>query len=396
MIKGVFATDQGVQASRIRDYASGLIQIHPTGTAQMLALSAGLKRESARDVIITWFERTHDNGRIGVTNNAGTGTSLTVSTTDASKVLPNHLYLAEATGEYILVSSVAGGTITVQRGIGPVAAAALDGSGTTKYLQRISNAHEEGSAKPTAVAQIGAPVFNYTQIFRNAWDVTGTATAVQWHTGDQVADNQAQASLFHSEDIERSILWGVRATGIQNGKPWRMFNGLKAQLTTNVTTQTANGGDTRWTDINNWLEGVFEKNIKGQPNERVFTTGNKVLKVLNDIARLEGHHNLSPGDTDFGLKVMQWYTPFGDMPLMTHPLMVESSAHFSKDLIAWHPASFKLRWLRPTFMDNYDANGTRAGADADFGVVTSELSLEYNGEQTGGYFSGIDTAAAEA
>lgn len=392
-VKGVFATDQGMQASRVQDFASGLIQVHPTGSAQMLALSAGLRRFTAKDVTITWFERTHDSGRVLVTNNAGTGTSLTVSATHASSMLPNQIYYAEDTGEYILVSSVSGTTITVQRGIGPVAATALDGSGTPKGLQLIANAHEEGSAKPTSIAHLGAPIFNFTQIFRNSWDHTRTAQAVEWHSGDQIAQNKADAGMYHAEAIERQLMWGVRAHGIQNNQPWRTFNGLQAQLSTHVTSQTANGGNTNWEDINTWLRGIYEKNIKGKPNERVFFCGNTVVSVLGNIARIEGTMNIEPGTAEFGLKVMKWFTPFGDMTLMTHPLFNESP-HYTKDLVAWHPAASRVRWLRPTSTDNYDRDGTRAGVDADYGVITSELSFEYNGEATGGYFSGIDTAAA--
>ena len=392
-VKGVFATDQGVQATRIPDFVSGLIQVHPTGSAQMLALSAGLQRHAAKDTTITWFERTHDTGRVLVINNATTGTTFTVSAAHATSIIANQIYLVESTGEYILVSSISGVTVTVQRGIGPVGATTIDGSSTPVGIQLIGNAHEEGSAKPTSVAHLGAPVYNFTQIFRNAWDHTGTAKAVQWHTGDQVAQNKADAGVYHSEAIERQLMWGVRTHGINNGQPWRTFNGLQAQLTTNVTSQTINGGDTRWADVNSWLQGIYEKNIKGKPNERVFFCGNGVMSVLNDIARLEGVMNLEPGTAEFGLQVKRWITPFGDMSLVTHPLFTESP-HFTKDLVAWHPAAAKIRWLRATHNDNYDRDGSRAGVDADYGVVTSELSFEYDGEATGGYFSGINTAAA--
>lgn len=392
-VKGVFATDAGVAATRMQDFQSGLIQVHPTGNAQMLALSAGLQRYAAKDTTITWFERSHDTGRVLVTNNAGTGTSLTVSAAHATTMLPNQIYLAETTGEYILVSSVSGTTITVQRGVGPVAAQALDGSGTAKGLQLIANAHEEGSARPAAIAHLGAPVYNFTQIFRNSWDHTGTAAAVGWHTGDQIAQNKADAGNYHAEAIERQLMWGIRAYGVQNNQPWRTFNGLKAMITTNIANQVTNGNDTNWDDINDWLQAIYAKNIKGKANERVFFCGNTVIKVLNSIARIEGTMQLDPGEAEFGLAITKWITPFGRAALISHPLFNESP-HFTKDLVAWHPAAAKIRWLRATHTDAYDRDGTRAGVDGDYGVITSELSFEYNAEQTAGYFSGIDTAAS--
>jgi hypothetical protein len=65
----------------------------------------------------------------------------------------------------------------------------------------------------------------------------------------------------------------------------------------------------------------------------------------------------------------------------------------TEELYLLHPGAMRTRWLRRTHEDNNDRDGTRAGADADFGVITSEMSVEYKAAKTGGVFTGINTAA---
>jgi len=389
-VKGVFASDQNIQGTRKGDFASALLQTQPTGSAPLLALTSGMQSKDAQDTVITWFEENHLAGRVSVLNNAGVGTSLDVSPEDATQIIPGNIYLIESTGEHIFVDAVVGATLTVTRGFAGSTITAIDGTGTPVPMQRLGSAHEEGAAKPIAVANLGFPRFNYQQIFRNAWDVTGTARAVEYYTGDIVAKNKQDAAMFHAEDIERSLHFGKKTVGILNGKPFRTMDGIRTQIVTNVTSE---GADTKWDDIDAFLQSIFSINIKGKPNERLAFCGNTVLAVLNKIARLDGIIELSPGQTDFGMEITKWRTPYGNISLLTHPLYNEN-ATWTQDLVVLHPGAFRMRWLRSTHEDLNDKDGSRAGADADFGVVTSELSCEYMAEATGGVYTGISTAAA--
>lgn len=390
-VKGVFASDQNIQGTRKGDFAGALLKIDPTGNAPLLALSSGMESIDASDTVVTWFEENHLSGRINVTNNAGTGVSLVVD--DVTQSVAGAIYLSEASGEHVFVTGVddATKTLTVIRGFAGTTATAIDGSVTPKPIQKLGTAYEEGSAKPTSVANLGYPRFNYMQLFRNPWDVTGTARAVEYYTGNIVAKNQRDASLMHAEDIERSMWFARKSYGVKNNKPFRTMDGVQAQITTNVQ---AAGATTQQFDITNFLQTVFERNIKGKPNERIAFCGNDVVKVVNQIAQKDGVMNLQPGQTDFGMKIMQWLTPFGTITLMTHPLFVENPT-WTKDLHVLHPGAVRLRWLRRTHEDRNDRDGTRAGADADFGVFTSELCIEYRAERTGGRMTGFTAGAAQ-
>lgn len=386
-VKGVFSSDSGIVGDPKGDFASALLEQVPTGSAPMFALTSGMRSKPATDTIVTWFEEQHISGRVTVNGAIADGVITAIVVSDGSSYFPGVIAYVESTGEYIYCTAVAGNTLTVIRGFAGTAGVAIaNGAG----IQRIGNAVEEGSSAPLAVVNLGNPVFNYVQLFRNTWSITGTAQAVEFYTGPQLAKTQRDAMLFHAEDIERSLIFGKISHGVKNGQPFRTMNGLDAFIVTNVT---AAGLSTNYNQLDTFFQGIFSKNIKGQPNERIAFGGNVALSVLNGIARIEGRIEISVGQTDFGLNVNRWVTPYGNVTLMTHPLMVESPV-WTKDIRVYHPAAIVTRWLRKTHQDYYDKDGTRAGVDADFGVVTSELSCEYNVEKTGGRFTGLTAAAA--
>jgi Family of unknown function (DUF5309) len=386
-VKGVFTSDSGIIGDPKGDFAAALLQEVPNGTAPFFALSSGMNTENATDTIIHWFEELHLSGRTTLAENVD-GSETAIDVADASSYVAGVILLIESTAEMVFVTSVSGNTVTVVRGFAGTTASAAGVIGDG--VQRIGTAYEEASSKPIAVANQGYPRFNYMQVFRNTWNISGTAQAVDYYTGSKAAKTRRDASLMHAEDIERSLLFGRKVTGVVNGVRFSMMDGLRAQITTNVVPA---GGTTDWTDIDAFLRSVFEKNIKGKPNERIALGGNGALSVLNDIARIEGQIMISVGQTDFGLNVNRWITPYGNITLLTHPLMVENPL-WTKDMDVIHPGAVTIKWLRRTFEDNYDRDGTRAGVDADFGVYTSELSLKYGLERTGGRFTGLTAGAA--
>lgn len=388
-IKGIFASDSGSAGERKQDFTGGLIRYQANGTAPLLAMSSGMKSRDAMDTIITWFEENFNTGRVSITNNASTSTSISVSTADANNVVAGEIYLIEASGELVFVTAISGTTLTVERGFAAgIAATAVDGSSVVKPMQRIGTAFEEGSSMPVAKANIGYPVFNYTQIFRNKWDVTGTAGAVQFLTGNKVAKNKKDAANFHAEDIERSSIWGRKTVGVKNNKAFRTMNGLLSFIATNITSQSTT---VSYTEMRDFIRDVYLYNIQGEPNERVALCGNNTIGVLDTLSLYHGEFKMEAGQTEFGMDIYKWRTPFGTISLKTHPLM-NINPLFTQELYVFHPGAFEWRWLRKTHTDNYDTDGTRAGVDANYGVYTSELSLAYVGEKTAGKFTGITAA----
>jgi hypothetical protein len=393
MIQGIFASNQGVVGDRAGDFASAILQIDPTGTALFLALSSGMGKESAQDTIFHWFEDSHQAGRSNIT--AG-GTSTTISVGDGSQYVPNQVLLVEDTGEIVMATAITGNDLTVIRGMGGTTVTAVN---NTMNIQSIGNAHEEASGMPTAITQQGSPRFNYTQIFRNSWAISGTAKAVKFNSGSRLAKNKRDCALYHAEDIERAMIFGRKHITTINGKPFRMTDGIQSQieqydgLVEDVTDGTT-AGNYSWLLFDDFMRRLFAKNIKGQPNERMAIGGNLWLAGLSQMAKLDGSYQIFQGESVLGIKVTSIVNAFGTLKLMTHPLFNENPT-WNQDLMLLHPGGIKRRVLRETFEEGYDTNGNRINAvDADEGIITSEFGVAVGGASVMGILRGFKKAVA--
>lgn len=383
-VKGVFTSVSGVSGERKGDFASGVMVTGIGGSAPMFALTSGSRSKAAVDAIVSWFDQEWMDGRVGVTNNAGTGQSLALD--DASSVVANQVYMIEASGELVLVLSITGNTATVQRGFAGTTPAAINGTVTVAGIQRIGTVHEEHSNRPAAVAVSNIPEFNYCQIFRNAWEVSRTASKIDYHTENKLASSKREAAQFHAEDIERSLLFGRKSIGMKNGRRFGTMDGIIPRIVTNA--ETSLNGKLSWDVLDAFFEDLFRYNVKGEPNERVAHAGNHVLTVINKLARHYGTINIETGETSFGFKVARWITPHGELSFLTHPLL-NASPVWRNMFFAYHPAAVMTRYLSETMIDEYNRD---AGVDGSYGVYTTEMSAEFHCEKTSGVFNNILTA----
>ena len=299
--------------------------------------------------------------------------------------------MVERTGEYVFVVSVAGNALTVIRGMSGTSIVSVTNA---DFLQLIGNAYEEASEKPQSVSQQGTPRSNLVQIFRNAWAISGTAKVVKYRTGSKLAKNKRECAMYHSEDIERSILFGKKHLGTLNGRQFRMTDGVITQIESfgGVVKTAATGataGNLSLKDFTEFVREVFSVGVKGQPNERICYNGDIVTQALNHMTIADSTYDIKYEESGVGIKVGKLVTAFGTLNLMTHPMMNESPV-WNKELYVLHPGGLKKRTLRDTFEDNYDKSGTRAnGIDADEGQLTTEMGMEVGAARTMGIYRNI-------
>lgn len=393
-VQGIFASHQGIVGERMEDFSATMLRINPTGDTPLLGLTAGMPKEVASDVAFTWFEDVHQAGRQTCVS-GGTGTTVVVD--EASFYTPNTVLLVEETGEHIFITGIAGNSLTVVRGLGGSSVVAITNA---HHVQKIGNAFEEASSRPTAVTQQGAPRTNYVQIFRNGWAISGTAKAVKYLTGSKLAHNKEMCATYHAEDIERSFIWGKKTITTYNNKQFRMTDGILSQIEQYGgdvrTANTGGAGQISRGALEDWIESVFKYNVKGQPNERLAFLGNTALKVINRMAFLDGQYQFESKTTSLGVKITEFVTPFGTLKLMTHAMMNESPL-WTKEIYAIHPGAIKKRVLRDTFPENYDKHGNGvSGVDADEGAMTSEMGIQAGAARVMGIYRNLNTAVATA
>ena len=386
-VKGIYVSDAGALNERNEGLANTILSEARGSAVPLFALSAGLAEENASGAVFSWYEEGIWTTRSVITAVPAPGTGNLLTVEDTSWITENMVMMIESTGEYIMVLGVTNNVLTVQRGISGTQVSPIVVGGTEQALQLIGTAFEEASERPTAVATSPFPRTNMTEIFRRAWDISGTAQATQTKFGNRLDRNKATAGMMHALDMEYALLWGKRHQGVINNKPIRLMDGVLAQLRSNIFVAPA-GGLTR-RSLDDFVERLFSKNIKGQPNERISFCGNAAVRALNEITMRYGSYNIQAKENEFGIEVFTFITPFGRLTLAPHPLMNDSPI-FSSELYTLHPAAMSMVWLRKTFhLDEGQNGGSSDLRDAKAGVYTSELSVKYAVESTGAIMTGI-------
>jgi hypothetical protein len=397
-IRGIFASHSGIVGERVGDLASRVLMLGYTGTAPLLALSSGMPKEPASDTQFSWVEDSHISGNTEATAAAAAGaTQLTVE--DTNIWTKNTIVMNQTTGEYMLITGIVSGTVVdVLRGIGGTTAAAVT---IGDKLQHVGTAFEEGGGKPDPVTQKGESRTNYVQIFKNGWAVTGTAKAVKFHTGSQLAYNRSMALGYHVEDLERAFIFGRPGVMTRGNKQLRLSGGVVYQIETYgglIETAASGGvtGDMSMDDMLHFLRRVFDRNVKGLPNERIAFTGSAVVEQIQRMVRMDTRYNIAVGETAYGIKVMKLLGFNGDLTLATHPLFTENTV-WGNELHVYHPGLIRKRVLRDTWEETFGPErSNNNGIDADEGYIAIELGFQASAVETMGILRDIRKAVPSA
>ncbi len=279
------------------------------------------------------------------------------------------------TGEHFLVTAVSTNTLTVTRGFGETAAAAMTDN---DYVINLGSSFAEGASAPDPLMLLETEGYNYTQIFKQAIVVTGTANASKFYTGAEYPKRKAQALRDLKRKIELAGLFGERSiTNPTGNQPQRTTRGLNASITTN---RFAIGGTlTESYFINTCLYDLFRYGSR----RKVMYAGPGMMKCFTDwgIDKL----NTVTSDTMLGFSAKEYQCPWGKLVLVPH-LMLEGSRSgyaFVVDPENVYRASLPGRALQ--FQDNIHANDF----DGKKGQWLAEIGWDIHLEKTHGVLTGI-------
>jgi len=384
-IRDMFNTSQQTQDVQAKSFAELITRLMPNGSAALFGLTSMLPEETAVSVEHGFFTKTMIfpemklNGAIA----SGATTTLVVDSTD--NVVPGMIFEVASTREQVVILSVVDATsVTVTRGAGTVAAAAI---ADDVMLYMVGSAHEEGSNRPMSLTIPPVRITNLTQIFRDTWAITDTARAVMNIVGEgNVQESKMDCSTFHATSIEKALFFGQKYSGTKNGRPFRKMDGLinivsdlsyypSSYSAANVTTA---GSTTNYTQLEAALDPCFNQATDPSvANERVLFVGGTAKKVLNNIGRLNGTYQLVDGQTQWGLQFSTFKIARGQFRVIEHPLFNTNSA-WSKMAVAVDLSTFRLAYLndRKTQASDFNTKGENVdnGIDAVGGTLTTECT----------------------
>jgi len=413
---GQVGTLDWVTDQRPKSWRQGILLLFPNGRAPLTGLMSAMKSESITDSEHSWWTQALPNQSGAVTNtfnDADLTGAYTEGTGAAGDIIYHQVAAAVAkefrVGHQILTrddsqleddfncevtSVVINGASST---IGCKLLEADGGSGhTIDRVYIVGSINSEGAAMPDVVSYQPTKQYNYTQIWRNALDTTGTALATTLRTGDHYRELKRQTLELHSIEMEKTAFWGVRTEGTgTNGKPKRTAEGcvsyLRRVLSGNeadyvTDTSTSANGKTWIAGGMDWLNEQLELLFRYADGDIVAFAGSAAVLGIQRLASTYGQLTLTSSQTGFGTNVTTWVTPFGSVDIITHPLWsYETSTQNSMFLMNPRSASFKALKGRDTFFRS-DPNRNQRTKTGDFGLdgIKEEYLTEGTFEWTHG------------
>lgn len=396
-VRGIFASHSSLVGDRrTNDFGGQVLMNYLGGSAPMLALSSGMPKEPVRQVEFSWVEDSRITGNAKVSG-AQSDSVTSFDVDDTNIWTPNMILLVESTGEQMFLSAITGNTITVTRGFaGTVPAAMLD----QDRIQAISSAYPEASTGAEPVMQVGESRTNYVQIFKSAWAVSGTATAIDYQTGAKLAESKSQATSQLMDQVERGFMFGRPSVFTLGNRQVRTSGGIQHAISTygglvEAANDNATAGRLNLDTLNSFLRRIFERQVKGMPNERISYCGSAVQELIQRMVMDVGEYSITQGESVFGINVAELKTFNGSVKLMTHPMFVENDT-WNHEFWVLHPGLIKRRVLRDLEVLAYKGNNQTDALDAETGHLRMEMGFEVKGTATMGMLTNIQTAGGVA
>jgi hypothetical protein len=335
--------DWGVD-ERPKSFREKILWLEPNGDSPIFALSGKAGKHDISDPEFSWWCETMNIVRL-VTNAAFSTTDTTITVTgadpaagatftnpygNAAHLKPGDILMVEPATllnfnpELLYVVEVADGTtVIVMRGVGGSTAAAIpSGAG----LLLLESAYAEGTSSPRATTRNPVKFTNFTQIFKDSYELTATADVTKARTGDAWSNDKKRKMFDHARAIEFSCLFSSKrneTTG-GNGKPIRFTSGVRGFIpTANVKYfNTAVTTD----DIMIALKPAWDFSMPGSGDTRIGFIGSAGLLELGRIIKNDDSVMMQLGDTIkmWGMNFRELTMPWGRLLLKSHALLSRS------------------------------------------------------------------------
>ncbi len=336
-IAGLRGTGDWGTDERPKSFREGILRFNPNGTAPIFALSSKAKKRTVTDPEFAWWSEGNVLIRLQIVGaHASTDTLINVDSVDptsttlganlgtATNLKPGDILLVEPatdsatfTNELIEVDDVLSDTqFTARRGVGGTTAASI---ADNVFLTVIGSAYAEGTGVPRATSRNPIKFNNYIQIFKDTYELTGTADKTVTRTNNNYSEDKKRKMFKHSSDIEWAILVGrpAETTG-DNGKPKRFMGGLRNFIP--ATNTTVFSGAVTPSSFLDALAPIFDFDT-GAGDTRMAFCGNQALIELSKVFVNEVIFNVNNVVKVYGLDFQEFIIPNGRILLKSHPLL---------------------------------------------------------------------------
>jgi len=374
---------------RVRDVSNEIALLDANNTA-LLALLRRLRKKKASDVKFEWFEDSFPTQYINMTNTQTTSSSDTDWTLEADEVAlmrAGDLWMNGDSGEVIYIKSVdSTTTVTILRGVGGTTVSDVAAGDTFYY---IGNGQKTGDSARTPLTTQTVQVYNYCQLFKEAFEIDNTANATKLYGGPERQYLRYKHAQVHNRDIEKALWFGVRDS-ISNSTDGRLAytskglvaEGGKGFITTNQSTANSSG---------EYTEDEFDVDL-----QTAFRYGNGVkfmfcspmaMSVVSSWGRDASLQILPRADT-LGVHITRYVSPHGELNLINEKMWQDFSSagtvwqagwDYSKMAVILDMENLWFRTLRDTQLEMNIQNNDDDTTEDQY---LTEAGLEVHNEET--------------
>ena len=402
---GMRATnDFTVEGQRPKNWRETILRLYPNGKAPLTAMLALMKSEATDDPEFNWFCKvlpTQAGTITGIYTNselttpvdgekaAGTTLYVKLKELDARQFIPSHTILLRSESDTTFDTVAITEDVTLAGDSSYLKVKLLEKSNGTlsvSNVQRvliIGTANPEGAMIGQAIAYDPYKIHNYTQIFRNALEITRTADKTRLRTGDAYKEAKREALELHSIEMEKAFIFGVPSENIgSNGKPLRTTGGLIWAIKNHGGLVDSFATPATWMDDGlDWLDEKFMQLFRYGDTEKLAFVGDGALMAINKLVRKYGTWNYTTTTKAFGIQVVDLVTPFGQLTMKTHPLLShEPTNQFS--MLIFEPKNIKYRYITDTTFHKDNEEHGHNRYDGKKEEYLTEAGLEYHFPQS--------------
>jgi len=353
-IAGLRGTGDWGTDERPKNFREMILWLNPNGTAPIFALSSKAAKESTDDPEFAWWSEPNGQVRLQVNFGGGYGTTETVLTVDsadpsssdlganygnASNLKAGDILMVEPstdsatfTPEYLLVtvSPSSPTSLTVSRAFAGSSAAAI---ADDAFLLLVGSAYAEGTSAPTATSRNPVKYNNFTQIFKDTYSLTRTASKTKVRTGDPMKNDKKRKAFDHARSIEFAMIFGRKSETVgSNGKPLRTMDGIRRFVPNAVL-----GGGSNLNSLLDAVSPVFDFDSDAGDTRMAFCGNGALNRINKAIANASGQSalnlNFDGGTKVYGVNFQELIFPQGRILLKTHPLFSRNTLYTNSMLI---------------------------------------------------------------
>jgi hypothetical protein len=298
IVAGAFIqTEEFLPDEKVVDMDPQMRKLDPDST-QFTTMTQKAKNRVATREKVNWLEEQYVNNVVTTTAGYTAGaTTVVVSAADGASVAPQDVLRNMRTGEAVLVTANAAGSLTVVPSWGNMPAASVAGNSGDKLLV-VADAQKQGADLPPMKYSQRVLGYNYTQIHRTSWIFSGTASAIELYGGREPGKEAARKTVEHKRKLENNGFFGARDFVNAGGDD---VTGSAGGLFEFIVTNKANvNGELTSDYLDQWLATVLAKGS----GEKVIFTGTIGAYYISRFNRSGQGAFWKPSDTSVhGVKV---------------------------------------------------------------------------------------------